>query len=175
MLTNGTTQSGHMSTYTNSANIAPVRAEGAVAGNAGLETARERRIDLRQAMARLETQVARPSATPTWRADVEAALVELRKALDAHISEVEHDGGLLSSIAGHAPRLAGQIAEVQGQHDGLRAGLDRAMASCSMHEEVEPTLVRRRVTSLLGRLAMHRQLGSELVFDAYNVDIGEGD
>jgi hypothetical protein len=64
---------------------------------------------------------------------------------------------------------------MQGQHDGLRAGLHRAMASCSMLDGVEPTLVRRRVTSLLGRLAMHRQLGSELVFDAYNVDIGDGD
>jgi hypothetical protein len=49
------------------------------------------------------------------------------------------------------------------------------MASCSTLDGVEPTLVRRRVTSLLGRLAMHRQLGSELVFDAYNVDIGDGD
>lgn len=175
MVANRTQQSGHMSTYTNSGSIAPERAEGAFASNAGLETARERRIDLRQAMARLETRVARPSATPTWRADVEAALFELGEALDAHISEVEHEDGLLASIATHAPRLAGQIAEMQGQHDGLRAGLDRAVASCSINDEVEPTLVRRRVTSLLGRLAMHRQLGSELVFDAYNVDIGDGD
>lgn len=175
MLTNGIPQGGHMSTYTTSGSIAPERAGGATASNAGLEAARERRIDLRQAMARLETQVARPSATPSWRADVEAALFDLGEALDAHISDVEHDDGLLASIATHAPRLAGEIAEIKGQHDGLRAGFGRAVESCSMQHEIEPTLVRRRVTSLLGRLAMHRQLGSELVFDAYNVDIGDGD
>jgi hypothetical protein len=126
-------------------------------------------------MARLETQVARPSATASWRGEVEAALFELGEALDAHISEVEHEDGLLESIVTLAPRLAGLVAEMQGQHDELRAGFDRAMASCSMHDEAEPTLVRRRVTSLLGRLAIHRQLGSELVFEAYNVDIGDGD
>lgn len=164
-----------MSTYTTSGSIAPERAKGATASNAGLETARERRIDLRQAMERLEYRVARPSATPNWQADVEAALFDLREALDAHISEVEDEHGLLASIVADTPRLAGQVAEIQGQHDGLRAGLYRAMASCSMHDGVEPTRVRRRVTSLLGRLAMHRQLGSELVFDAYNVDIGDGD
>lgn len=164
-----------MSTYTTSGSIAPERAEGATASNAGLETARERRIDLRQAMERVEYRVARPSATATWQTNVRAALFDLGEALEAHISEVEDEHGLLASIVADTPRLAGQVAEIQGQHDGLRAGFDRAVESCSVHNEVDPTLVRRRVTSLLGRLAMHRQLGSELVFDAYNVDIGDGD
>lgn len=165
-----------MSNTTISGSVGYTRpAGGTLDAHAGLDTARKLRIDLRQAMERLENRVARPSATDSWRADVEVALFELGEALDAHISEVEGEGGLLASIVADAPRLAGQIAEIQGQHDGLRAGLDRAVASCSVHDEVEPTLVRRRVTSLLGRLAVHRQLGSELVFDAYNVDIGDGD
>jgi hypothetical protein len=35
--------------------------------------------------------------------------------------------------------------------------------------------VRRQVTTLLGRLTLHRQAGADLVFDAYNVDIGAMD
>lgn len=175
MLTQGTPQSGHMSTHSNSGSIAPERPEEALASDAGLETARERRVDLRRAMAWLENRVARPSATPAWRVDVEAALLELGEALDAHIGEVEGEDGLLASVVAHAPRLAGQASEMRADHDDLRAGFDRAWAACSGHEELESALVRRRVTSLLGRLAIHRQLGSELVFDAYNVDIGDGD
>lgn len=164
-----------MSTYTNSGKIAPERPEGAVGEDAGLVTAREHRNDLRQAMSWLENRAARPSATATWRADVEAALLGLGAALEAHIADVEGEDGLLDSIVADAPRLSGQIADMRRQHDELRAGLDRAIVSCTTHGKTDPVLVRRRVTSLLGRLAMHRQLGSELVFDAYNLDIGDGD
>jgi hypothetical protein len=37
------------------------------------------------------------------------------------------------------------------------------------------TQVRRRVIALLGRLAIHRQRGSDLVYEAYNVDITAAD
>ncbi|CAN5844816.1 hypothetical protein BH23ACT4_BH23ACT4_05930 [soil metagenome] len=165
-----------MSTNTNSGSVAFDRPTGnQAAAHTNLETARERRIDLRTAMERLENQVARPSATGSWRADVEAALFELGAALDSHTNEVEDDSGLLQTIVAAAPRLAGQVAEMKVQHDELRSAFDRALATCSTHGELEPTVVRRRVTSLLGRLAVHRQLGSELVFNAYNVDIGDGD
>lgn len=104
-----------------------------------------------------------------------AALSDLGEALEAHITEVEDERGLLATIVAEAPRLAGQVAEIRGQHDELRFALNRALASCSIRADLDPKLVRRSVTSLLGRLAVHRQLGSELVFDAYNVDIGDGD
>lgn len=164
-----------MSNNNISGSVGYTRPAGALEAHTGLDTARERRIDLRQAMERLEYRIARPSATATWRADVEVALFELGEALDAHVSEVEGEGGLLASVVTDAPRLASQAADMRAEHDELRAGYFRALAACSEHGKLEPTLVRRRVTSLLGRLAMHRQLGSELVFDAYNVDIGDGD
>ena len=165
----------HMSNNTISGSVGYTRPAGAIEAQTRLDNARERRIDLRHSMERLENRVARPSATATWWTDVEAALFELGEALEAHISEVEGEGGLLASIVGDAPRLANQAAEMRAEHDQLRAGYERALSACSLHGRLEPTLVRRRVTSLLGRLALHRQLGSELVFDAYNVDIGDGD
>jgi hypothetical protein len=36
-------------------------------------------------------------------------------------------------------------------------------------------LIRRRVVNLIGRLTLHRQAGSDLVFEAYNVDIAASD
>ncbi len=169
-----TPQCVHMSHNTISGSVGYTRPAGSLEAH-GLDMARERRIDLRQAMETLENRIARPSATEFWQGDVEVALFELGEALNDHIREVEGEGGLLASIVSDAPRLAGQAAEMRGEHEALRAGLDRARGACSEHAGVEPTVVRRRVTSLLGRLAMHRQLGSELVFDAYNVDIGDGD
>lgn len=148
---------------------------GTLAYETGFDRARERRIDLRQAMDQLERQLARPTGADSWRAELEAALFELGEALDAHIREVEGDGGLLASIVADTPRLANQAEEMRAEHRQLQAGLGRALAGCSGNSKVEPGQIQRRVTALLGRLALHRQLGSELVFDAYNVDIGDGD
>jgi hypothetical protein len=37
--------------------------------------------------------------------------------------------------------------------------------------DVEPATLRRKIIGILGRLAIHRQRGSELLFDTYDVDI----
>lgn len=143
------------------------------AGSGDLGRIRARRNDLRQAMEYLEFTVAGASTVERWGDQVEAALYRLKDALHSHIDATEGPGGLLASIAETAPRLAAELGELGAEHQDLTAALERAFRSLA--EPIDPRLVRRRVVALLGRLALHRQRGADLVYEAYHVDIGAGD
>jgi hypothetical protein len=139
-----------------------------------LARARARRDDLHEAMVQLETSVAGPAQSEGWTEAVHASLLTLRGALDAHIREVGAADGLLAEIAEMAPRLLPDIERIHTEHVELLRVWDRAREALEAEGVREPE-VRRRVTWLLGRLAIHRQRGSSLVYDAYNVDIGTAD
>ncbi len=138
----------------------------------GLVRARTRRRDLHQAMEALEFAVAGPAGEPdTWLASVRTALSGLRDALQAHVDEVESPHGLLAEIVDQEPRLTAAADQLRADHPDLLLATERAMEAAAEHDPA-PSRVRRRVVSLLGRLTMHRQAGSDLVYEAYSVDIG---
>lgn len=141
------------------------------------------RRDLNETMVALERTIARASGLPDWTDRVEQALDALIKAVDEHIREVEAVDGLLDQIRHEAPRLSAEISELIKEHEGIVAASRRienelvsAEGSEGAHTQIlSPARLRRRITALLGRLTMHRQRGSDLVFEAYNVDIAAGD
>ncbi|HLF42556.1 MAG TPA: hypothetical protein VJA46_03390 [Acidimicrobiia bacterium] len=143
--------------------------------SAVLARARARRHGLRGAMIDSEKAVARPSGRQGWLGEVEACLAELRQALDEHIEEVEGPDGLLAEIMESTPRLASEVEILRQEHRQLVTALIRAQ-EISRAVEIDPAhdplRLRRAVTRLLGRLTLHRQRGSDLVFEAFNVDIG---
>lgn len=130
-----------------------------------------RRQELYDAMRLLERAVARPSGLADWRIDIEAALHDLRSALSEHVAQVEGGGGLFEQVLAHAPHLASEIDSLRRDHRELLETCNQAL---SMSADWEPLLLRRRVNVLLARLALHRQQGAELLFDAYNVDLAAG-
>lgn len=143
-----------------------------------LARARERRHSLREAMTGLETRVSTPTAADGWHQAVDAAIDELRYALDEHIEGVEGRGGLLEEILERAPRLSRQTQLIEAEHERLTDACERAKEAVrgSMNlVSPDPEQVRRCVVSLLGRLTLHRQHGADLVYEAYNVDISAGD
>lgn len=131
-----------------------------------------RRQELYDSMRRLERAVARPSGLADWRIDIEAALHDLRSALSEHVAQVEGSGGLFEQVLAHSPHLAAEIDSLRRDH---REMLETCNQALSMSADWEPLLLRRRVNVLLARLALHRQQGAELLFDAYNVDLAAGD
>lgn len=140
--------------------------------DSGLERARSRRVDLRGTMQHLEDVVARPSSGPEeWRVDVRSALNDVKSALQGHIDEVESPDGLLTDVLEDAPRLGGLVAALIKDHGDLITAWERASEAVDT-EPLDKTRIRRRVVSLLGRLTLHRQAGSDLVYEAYTVDIG---
>lgn len=153
----------------------PGTAELRGANHSRRQRARIRRSELLGAMERLEATVAKPAAPNGWPGAVDASLLELGDALRAHILEVEAPDGLLAEIVDVAPRLVAEVNTIKKEHVDLVRSWSRARQSLRGDGEASVTEVRRRVISLLGRLAIHRQRGADLVYEAYNVDIAAAD
>jgi hypothetical protein len=143
-----------------------------------VETVRATRHSLGKTMIALESAVASPANAAGWWEEVAYAIGELGEALEEHISATEGRNGLLAEILDHAPRLAMELGLIEEEHAGLEESLAQAQLTLRGTMEIdspdaEP--IRRCVTTLLGRLSMHRQRGADLVYEAFNVDIASAD
>ncbi len=134
-----------------------------------LEAARERRIELKQAMSTLELAAAGAAGDPTWLDALRSALADMREAFDAHVEEVEAPDGLLAELTDDCPRLSSRIERLRAEHPTLGDRIDACRARL---EEPDPPEIRGEVLDLLVALARHRHAGADLVYEAYNVDIG---
>jgi hypothetical protein len=132
----------------------------------------ERRQDLYDSMRRLESAVAQPSGLAGWRIEIEEALSQLESSLNEHVAETESETGVLADIVDRAPHLAADVASLREEHRELLSACHNAL---SMAADWSSPALRRRANGLLARLAVHRQSGAELLYDAYNVDIAAGD
>lgn len=133
---------------------------------------RARRNALYEAMVRLEACIAGAVQRDGWAESVHAALLNLQSALDAHIREVELPDGLLTEVALVAPRLTSDIERVRIEHDGLVRKCEDLLEALETNGASKAEEINHKATRLLGRLAIHRQRGSRLLYDAYTVDVG---
>lgn len=141
-----------------------------------VETKREissRRQELYDAMRQLEWSVAGASGRDGWANEVEKALTALHAALQRHVLEIEAEDGLFADVIGRAPHLAPEVAILRKDHEDLLVSC--RLASSLVADWASPSEIRRKVLGILGRLAIHRQRGAELLFDTYNVDLAVGD
>jgi hypothetical protein len=134
-----------------------------------LEAARVCRDELLTAMQLLEKTVAGPAAQTDWLEAVTQAAQRLERALASHIAATENPDGLLEEIVVSAPRLAHEAESLSAEHVALMNSMRRVNEAIA---QSETRRVRRRTMALLARLAEHRQRGSDLVYEAYSVDIG---
>ncbi len=133
---------------------------------------------MEHAIAQLDESLHDPSGTPGWMESMKEGLEELRSALVAHVEEVESGDGILEDVLDLAPHLQGRVHEIRGEHGHLVDLADFAIQTLQGIENVDGASARSlrlRVNALLSGLALHRQNGAELVYDAYNYDITEGD
>jgi len=141
-----------------------------------LSAARARRMALQEAMAGVEWAIAAPSSTADWWTELAAALGGLRRALDEHIDEVEGADGLLAELVGKAPRLAKLKQQMEEEHVELVRDLEAigeiVRRSAGESDAADVATAREQVMVLLGALARHRQVGADMVYEAYTVDIG---
>ena len=140
-----------------------------------LDELRRRRAELRDSMSALEDALAAPSSADhaRWAQRVHVALVELSGDFRAHIDITEGPNGLYRDLLETSPRLSGAVARLTGEHTLIRGQVDNVLARVTVPAVIEDVdRVRDLGTALLGRLVRHRQRGSDLVFDAYDFDIG---
>lgn len=137
-----------------------------------LRAAAAKRVQLKEALSRVEAAAASPSAEPGWRSTLAAELEVLQAALLEHVEEVEADNGLLAEMAAHAPRLVNMIDHMRDEHPELCRQVSNTIATTRGEAGVEAT--RTEVLDTLQAIARHRQKGADLVFEGYDVDIGGG-
>jgi len=139
-----------------------------------LESLRQHRAELRESMNALEQALAAPAPgrLGAWTERVHVALVELVADFREHIDVTEGPDGLYRGLLTTAPRLSNAVARLTLQHTEIRDIADDLLACVSGPKVIDADRVRDLGTVLLGRLVRHRQRGSDLVYEAYQADIG---
>jgi hypothetical protein len=139
------------------------------------ETAR-RRADLHGALVEVEQATSRPAVgrEPEWTKDVVIRLEALAHAIDEHVEITERQGGLYDEICTKAPHLSGKIDRLRAEHPELRSETHQLVDRLGngVGDDWPLEQARDDLQRLLGRIVRHRQLGSDLVWEAYNLDIG---
>jgi uncharacterized membrane protein YccC len=140
---------------------------------------RGRRERLRECMDDLEATIAAPTPgrEKEWKRALAESLGQLRSAFDRHVTETESAGGFLDQVATDAPRLQHAVKRLRDDHVEVTAEIGRVIerVSSSADDEDATTELRTASLELLGRLARHRHSGSDLIYEAYQVDIGDAD
>jgi len=127
-------------------------------------------------MDEVERSLARPAIGREleWSENLDIQLRKLSSALEQHVVTTEGPKGLLTQIVEAAPRLQHRVDIALDDHIQLRRQLGAALDSLSTETRKVDEL-REQVTRLLGDLTRHRQLGADLIYEAYSVDIEGAD
>lgn len=141
-----------------------------------LDRAREHRAGLRSAIGRVERALAAPGGgrVPAWSKELADELDALAEVLETHVRVTEEPGGLLDDIVEHAPRLAHRVQKVRDEHVTLQQLCEAARRTVPCDADCVRE-ARDRSVELLTALVRHRHVGSDLVYDAFNVDLEAAD
>ncbi|GAB3874318.1 hemerythrin domain-containing protein [Terrabacter terrigena] len=139
-----------------------------------LEQVRQHRSELRESVAAVDLALEAPIARGgMWRERVRAALAELAHDFDDHVALTESPGGIYDRARHNAPRLAGRVNRLLAEHQDLREAIHGYLAVLEHGGTMADLPVfREELTVLVGRLVRHRQKGGDLVYEAYDVDLG---
>ncbi|MEM9037944.1 MAG: hypothetical protein AAGA99_23560 [Actinomycetota bacterium] len=142
----------------------------------GLADARRQREALLDATSALEVALSAPAADPEWPDAVRGALVDVDVTIRAHIQEMEGDDGLLARVRRENPRLANAVNRLVDQHLVMtqltRKVVDRLDGAMARLDDDEVAGIREDAMSLLGAVVRYRQRGADLLYEAYQVDVG---
>lgn len=137
---------------------------------------RERRAALVGTCSALEAALSAPMASARWPEGLGNALTALLATFDEHVAATETPGGTIEQLRERAPRLSDQIDRLVEQHLAIPTAAERLMDRLE-HAPVERTAdentaIREQALELLTAIVRHRQLGADLLYEAYDVDVG---
>lgn len=131
------------------------------------------RSQLSQAMHQVELAAAAPAARKSWVVDLQHGLRQLEIAFNHHIVEVQSPHGLLDQIVEQAPRLQRTVAVTRDDHATIAGSIGSVLDMVSGDDaSIERDEIRDAVMVVLMALSRHRQKGADLIYDAYDIDIG---
>jgi len=140
-----------------------------------IEALRVRRAELRELMSALEQALAAPAPgqLEVWTERVHVALVELFSDFREHVAIAEGPHGVYGGVLSTTPRLSDEVARLTRDHAEISDLIDQLLNRVSpprVHDGVDG--VRDLGTALLVRLIRSRQGSADLVYQAYQSDIG---
>lgn len=142
-----------------------------------LDAVRSRREALYEAVVGLEDALATPIGDGSkWRLRVAMAVDHAAMRIQEHSTQSEMRGGFLERALRDEPRLARRISQLRVDHERLEKEVDAlkvGMAEISDRDvETRGVALRNQAIELLGQLTRHRQRGADLIYEMYQVDIG---
>jgi hypothetical protein len=146
-----------------------------------LQDVRVRRAGLKAVMSGLEIALAAPARNRVeWVTGVHEALQAVNDVWTRHIVDTEAPGAFLDEMVTEAPRLSTPVAKLRRDHSDILATIARAEKTLVTAPGPQDAYdawadaVRAELVTLLSALARHRQRGADLIYEAYDVDIGGG-
>lgn len=149
-----------------------------VLSDPGLDAVRQRRVSLRAAMNGLEDALATPATgrAPIWGAQAHVAAEELQRHLREHIDTTEGPQGFHAEMLAAAPRLSHAVSVLTQDHVAATSLVDTLITrSASVETDEQVEAVRDVGTEVLAKLSRHRQRGADLIYEAYEYDLGGED
>jgi hypothetical protein len=143
-----------------------------------LDEARQRRRTLHDTIVHLEEAISSPAAgrIPEWTTSVLKEMIEVRDAFGQHVIVTEKPDGLYDEILERAPRLEGNVRRLREEHPEIVKKIEETVTRL---EQVDIGMdawpldqARDDLQRFIGLVIRHRQRGADLVWEAYNVDIG---
>jgi hypothetical protein len=145
---------------------------------AALAAIRVRRDALLDAILDLEQALAAPATerVAAWAEDVAGSLDALRAVFEHHVTDTEAAGGFFDEITEEEPRLTRAVERMRADHVTIATTADElAERLHHVDDDADGDALRAAVLDLIRSLLVHRHRGSELVYEAYNVDLSVGD
>ncbi|MGW3608544.1 hypothetical protein ACWD6N_01435 [Micromonospora sp. NPDC005163] len=119
----------------------------------------------------LARAVAAAPTEPHWRERVLLRLHPVRQGFTEHVQVTEGPGGLYRELLTHAPRLCHGVRLLTREHTAIGAAL-LAVQRVAEQSDASPDELRHRAAYLLRTLARHRRRGADLLWQAYQTDLG---
>lgn len=135
---------------------------------------RRRRSELKAAMVAFEEAVSTAWDDPgVWVGDVAERLDQLNLAFRHHVTIHEGAESFHAEVLRLQPHLSSKVASLQRDHRRLEQALG-ALADAAREPMSQPLAedVQRRSRDLLHNLTRHRRRGADLVWEAFNTDLG---
>jgi hypothetical protein len=142
-----------------------------------MSAVRARRASLRRVSGRVAELLAASAAMPPagGPAELMAAANELLWVWHSHVESTERSGGVLQQLVDDAPRLALRVRRLRDEHAQVAQRLQLADDGLRLLSAESVEAAQRHLAEALTVIGRHRREGGELLYQAYQVDLGSGE
>lgn len=117
-----------------------------------------------------------PPRPEEWRDDLLLALEGLAASLVEQYERSSGPESLLADIVESAPHLASAVTELRAQQAGVGRRLDELRYQLAdLTRPIDVPEIRDEISSIAGQVHDLRAWETDLVYEAYSVDLGVGD